>query len=152
MMSGRRKMTTGMVVVSGICVLLAVGLIAGCAGSTAGSGAAPAREAAVPEADFAGTWKGPFSISMGGGDVVLTLERAGESYTGRAAVDFEGMVMEGSIYRQTFEGTGCSFWVSLDIYDVHMTGRIEEGHLRGEMEVFMESEMVETGSFVLKKD
>jgi len=135
----------------------AIVLIAGCAASGAGSGAAessagPVAEPATPALDFAGTWKGPFTLSMGGGNVVLTLERAGESYTGRVSVDFEGQVMTGSIYRPDFEADSCSFWVTLDIYDVHMTGRIEEGHLKGDMEVFMESEMVEAGNFMLRKD
>ncbi len=143
------------VVAASILLAVIAGLQAGCASGAAGRGgtaSAPTQEeTAAPSPEFAGTWKGPFTIGMGGGDVVLILERSGESLTGSVTVAFEGETLYGTIYRQTFEGTGCDFWVTLDVYDIHMTGRIEEGHLKGDLRVFMESEAVDGGSFILRK-
>ncbi len=132
-----------------IAILLAA---AGCAGGgAAASGGSGSSGAPSLEAVFAGTWAGPFTASVGEGDVVLVVTREGGVWGGNVTLSVMGESVESSISDIELDGNAYSFTANIEGAEVYFTGSYEEEHLNGSLVAYVDGQEVGDGTYMLAR-
>ncbi len=125
--------------------------VAGCAGS-AGTTQTPGGGGGVDEVTlYAGMWEGTFDISLGAGNMRLVLNHDAGTWTGEVLFGIEGEMVGGAIESFAASEEGCTIQAFIEMADVFMKARIEDGVMVGSLEAYAESELVADGTFILNK-
>lgn len=148
MTSAQTRQCTLLTGAATIALILTVAGCAGSAGTTQTPGGGGGDDAVTL---YAGIWEGTFDISIGSGGLSLVLNHDEGVWTGEVLFGIEGEMVGGAIESFAASEEGCTFQVFIEMADVFMKARIEDGVMIGSVEAYADGQLVADGTFVLNK-